>query len=83
VGPLVFLFTSPRRDKGEMLSEIRRQIKNRVDLIKLSGDSQAQEKDMDAGPCFNDDEMHDQPGTSTWTQGNGQFLLPATPSAGG
>ena len=44
-------------DKGEMLSEIRRQIKNRVDLIKLSGDSQAQEKDMDAGPCFNDDEM--------------------------
>ena len=44
-------------DKGDMLAEIRRQVKNRVDLIKLSGDLQAQETDSDAGPCFNDDEM--------------------------
>ncbi len=44
-------------DKAEMLKEIRKQIKNRVDFIKLSGDSQAQESDMNAGPCFNDDEL--------------------------
>lgn len=43
--------------RDEMLREIRRQVKNRVDFIKLSGDSQAQEKNMAAGPCFTDDEF--------------------------
>jgi imidazolonepropionase-like amidohydrolase len=43
--------------KDEMLREVRRQVKNRVDLIKLSGDSQAQEKFRDAGPCFTDEEF--------------------------
>ena len=43
--------------KADMLSEIRKQIKNRVDFIKLSGDSQAQETDSSAGPCFNDEEL--------------------------
>ena len=45
----------PTRD--EMVREVRRQVKNRVDLIKVSGDSQAQETRMDAGPCFSDDEL--------------------------
>lgn len=43
--------------KDEMLREIRRQIKSRVDFIKLSGDSQAQEKNMACGPCFTDEEF--------------------------
>lgn len=43
--------------RDEMLREIRRQVKNRVDFIKLSGDSQAQEKNMNAGPCFTDEEL--------------------------
>jgi imidazolonepropionase-like amidohydrolase len=43
--------------RDEMLREIRRQIKNRVDFIKLSGDSQAQEKNLAAGPCFTDEEF--------------------------
>jgi len=43
--------------KADMLSEVRRQVKNRVDCIKLSGDSQAQETNGTAGPCFTDDEM--------------------------
>ncbi|MBB3182434.1 amidohydrolase family protein [Variovorax sp. Sphag1AA] len=40
-----------------MRSEVRRQVKNRVDLIKISGDSQAQDSRPDAGPCFTADEM--------------------------
>jgi imidazolonepropionase-like amidohydrolase len=47
----------PTRD--EMLREVRLQTKNRVDLIKLSGDSQVQEKCPDAGPCFTDEEIED------------------------
>jgi imidazolonepropionase-like amidohydrolase len=43
--------------RDEMVREVRRQVKNRVDFIKLSGDSQAQEKDMASGPCFTDDEF--------------------------
>lgn len=43
--------------RDEMLREVRRQVKNRVDFIKLSGDSQAQEKDLTAGPCFTDEEF--------------------------
>jgi imidazolonepropionase-like amidohydrolase len=43
--------------RDDMVREVRRQIKNRVDLIKISGDSQAQEKLDDAGPCFSDDEL--------------------------
>ena len=43
--------------KDEMLREVRRQVKNRVDFIKLSGDSQAQEKNLDCGPCFTEDEF--------------------------
>lgn len=43
--------------KEEMVREVRRQVKNRVDLIKISGDSHAQEKYPDAGPCFNDEEL--------------------------
>jgi imidazolonepropionase-like amidohydrolase len=43
--------------KEEMLKEIRVQAKNRVDFIKLSGDSQAQERNPDVGPCFNDEEL--------------------------
>jgi imidazolonepropionase-like amidohydrolase len=45
----------PTRD--EMAREVRRQVKNRVDLIKISGDSQAQERLEGAGPCFTDDEF--------------------------
>ena len=45
----------PTRD--EMLREVRRQAKNRVDLVKISGDSQAQEKRADAGPCFTEEEL--------------------------
>jgi imidazolonepropionase-like amidohydrolase len=41
----------------EMVSEVRRQVKQRVDLIKISGDSQAQDRIEDAGPCFRDAEM--------------------------
>jgi imidazolonepropionase-like amidohydrolase len=41
----------------EMAREVRQQVKNRVDLIKVSGDSQAQETRMDVGPCFSDDEL--------------------------
>ncbi len=40
-----------------MQIEVRRQVKNRVDLIKISGDSQAQDTRLDAGPCFSDEEM--------------------------
>lgn len=43
--------------KDEMTREVRRQVKNRVDLVKISGDSQAQEKLDEAGPCFSDEEM--------------------------
>jgi imidazolonepropionase-like amidohydrolase len=45
----------PTPDK--MLREVRRQIKNRVDLVKMSGDSEAQERDPSCGPCFTDREM--------------------------
>jgi imidazolonepropionase-like amidohydrolase len=41
----------------EMVTEIRQQVKNRVDLIKVSGDSQAQDSRMDVGPCFSDEEL--------------------------
>jgi imidazolonepropionase-like amidohydrolase len=40
-----------------MVREVRQQVKNRVDLIKVSGDSQAQEQRMDVGPCFSDEEL--------------------------
>jgi imidazolonepropionase-like amidohydrolase len=45
----------PTRD--EMAREVRRQVKNRVDMIKISGDSQAQERLPDAGPCFTQEEL--------------------------
>jgi imidazolonepropionase-like amidohydrolase len=45
----------PTRD--DMVREVRRQVKNRVDLVKISGDSQAQERIDDAGSCFADDEL--------------------------
>ena len=43
--------------RDEMVREVRRQVKNRVDLIKVSGDSQAQESRMEVGPCFSDEEL--------------------------
>jgi imidazolonepropionase-like amidohydrolase len=43
--------------RDEMVREVRQQVKNRVDLVKISGDSQAQERLDDAGPCLSDDEM--------------------------
>lgn len=43
--------------RDQMVAEVRRQIKNRVDLVKISGDSQAQDKLANAGPCFADDEL--------------------------
>ena len=43
--------------RDAMLAEVRRQVKNRVDLVKISGDSQAQERIADAGGCFTDEEM--------------------------
>jgi len=43
--------------RDQMVTEVRRQVKNRVDLVKVSGDSQAQEKLDDAGPCFSDEEL--------------------------
>jgi imidazolonepropionase-like amidohydrolase len=45
--------------KDEMVAEVRRQAKNRVDLVKISGDSQAQERDENTGPCFSDEELGD------------------------
>ena len=45
----------PTRD--EMVREVRRQVKNRVDLIKISGDSEAQEARPDVGPVFSDEEL--------------------------
>ena len=45
-------------DQAEMVREVRKQVKNRVDLVKISGDSQAQERLDDAGAAFSDDEMH-------------------------
>ncbi|ARP83498.1 hypothetical protein CAL12_23525 [Bordetella genomosp. 8] len=44
-------------NRDDMLQEVRRQVKNRVDVVKISGDSQAQESNLDAGPCFTADEM--------------------------
>lgn len=41
----------------EMRREVRSQVKNRVDLVKISGDSQAQDRILDAGPCMSDEEM--------------------------
>src|SRR5580704_18055437 len=43
--------------RDQIVTEVRRQVKNRVDLVKISGDSQAQEKLDDAGPCFSDEEL--------------------------
>jgi imidazolonepropionase-like amidohydrolase len=43
--------------RDEMVREVRQQVKNRVDLIKISGDSQAQERLERAGPCLSDEEM--------------------------
>ena len=45
----------PTRD--EMAREVRRQVKNRVDMIKISGDSQAQDRLANAGPCFTQEEL--------------------------
>ena len=45
------------KTRDAMVSEIRQQVKNRADLIKVSGDSQAQEHRMDVGPCFSDEEL--------------------------
>ncbi|MGH7683305.1 MAG: amidohydrolase family protein [Vulcanimicrobiaceae bacterium] len=45
-------------DQAEMVREVRRQVKNRVDLVKISGDSQAQERLDDAGSAFSDDELN-------------------------
>ncbi len=44
-------------NRDEMVTEVRRQVKNRVDLVKISGDSQAQDRLDDAGSCFSDDEL--------------------------
>ena len=44
-------------NRDEMVREVRQQVKNRVDLVKISGDSQAQERRPDAGPCLSDEEM--------------------------
>jgi imidazolonepropionase-like amidohydrolase len=41
----------------EMVKEVRLQVKNRVDFIKVSGDSQAQDRLHDAGPCVSDEEL--------------------------
>lgn len=41
----------------DMVREVRKQVKNRVDLIKVSGDSQAQDSRQDVGPCFSDEEL--------------------------
>lgn len=43
--------------REEMVAEVRRQIKNRVDLVKISGDSQAQDRNLEAGPGYSDDEL--------------------------
>ena len=43
--------------RDEMVREVRQQVKNRVDLVKISGDSQAQERLENAEPCLSDDEM--------------------------
>ena len=43
--------------RDEMVREVRQQVKNRVDLVKISGDSQAQERLDHAGPCLSDEEM--------------------------
>jgi imidazolonepropionase-like amidohydrolase len=43
--------------KEEMLREVRRQIKDRVDVVKISGDSQAQDRVRTAGSCFTDEEL--------------------------
>jgi imidazolonepropionase-like amidohydrolase len=40
-----------------MVREVRRQVKNRVDLVKISGDSDAQERDPECGACFTDHEL--------------------------
>jgi imidazolonepropionase-like amidohydrolase len=44
-------------NRDEMLQEVRQQVKNRVDLVKISGDSQAQERLESAGSCLSDEEM--------------------------
>jgi imidazolonepropionase-like amidohydrolase len=41
----------------EMVREVRQQVKNRVDVVKISGDSEAQDDDHDLGPCFRDEEL--------------------------
>ncbi len=43
--------------RDEMVREVRQQVKNRVDVVKMSGDSQAQERLDAAGPCLSDEEM--------------------------
>lgn len=42
---------------SDMVREVRKQVKNRVDLVKVSGDSQAQDSRQDVGPCFSDEEL--------------------------
>jgi imidazolonepropionase-like amidohydrolase len=44
-------------NEADMLREIRQQIKNGVDFIKLSGDSQVQERVRGAGPAFTEQEF--------------------------
>ena len=44
-------------NRDEMAREVRRQVKNRVDVIKISGDSQAQERMANAGPCMTEEEL--------------------------
>ncbi len=44
--------------REEMVREVRQQVKNRVDLVKISGDSQAQERLDQAGACLSNEEMH-------------------------
>ena len=41
----------------DMIREVRLQVKNRVDLVKISADSQAQERQHDSGSCFTDEEL--------------------------
>src|SRR5438093_11788002 len=43
--------------RDEMAREVRRQVKNRGDMIKISGDSQAHDRLADAGPCFTQEEL--------------------------
>jgi imidazolonepropionase-like amidohydrolase len=43
--------------EADMVAEVRRQVKNRVDIVKISADSQAQDRNPAAGPCLTDEEF--------------------------